>query len=172
MYPPNVRLITNATRWDTRFFELAKLVSTWSEDTGRAVGAVVVGRAQDVRSIGFNGFPRKVSGLDKDRFSRIGGEKYYWFEHAERNAIYNAARSGVVTEGCTIYSTLFPCSDCVRAIIQSGISCLKTYSPPSEDPHYRRSFEVALAMAQEAGVEIELYDGASFPSPRNQSGAM
>ncbi|MCK1642370.1 dCMP deaminase [Bradyrhizobium sp. 157] len=144
-------------KWDRRFFELCRLVATWSEDRSRKVGAVVVGPANDIRAIGFNGLPRKVDGNQQGRHSKQDGEKYYWFEHAERNAIYNAARSGISTEGCRMYSSLFPCADCVRGIIQSGIVELNTFQEPESDEFFRRSFEVARAMLKEAAVEIRIF---------------
>ena len=150
------------TNWEKRFFSLANLVSGWSEDNSRRVGAVIVGRANEVRSIGFNGLARGVSPDDKMRFSKDDGEKYYWFEHAERNAIFNAARVGTSTSGCSIYSTLFPCSDCVRAIIQSGITEINTFSPPEGDQHFRRSFEVSIQMVLEADVLIRFFDNIEF----------
>lgn len=144
-------------KWDRRFFELCHLVATWSEDKSRKVGAVIVGSANDIRAIGFNGLPRGVGALADERHSREKGEKYYWFEHAERNAIYNAARSGISTEGCRMYSSLFPCADCARGIIQSGIVELNSFEAPEADEVFRRSFEVAKTMFEEGKVQIRLF---------------
>lgn len=146
------------TRWDARFFQLTDLIASWSEDTSRKVGAVIVGEDQEIRSIGFNGLPRGVSASFPERFSRDGGEKYLWFEHAERNAIFNAARFGAALNDCLIYSNLYPCADCMRAIIQSGIKELRTYSPPPGEDYYRRSFEVSSTMASEAGLTVRYYE--------------
>ena len=125
-------------------------------DRSRKIGAVIIGVANQVISTGFNGLPRSVSANDS-RHSRDGGEKYYWFEHAERNALYNAARSGVITEGCKIYSSIFPCADCTRGIIQSGIVQLNTTLPPAEDNEFQRSFEVSIEMLLEADVELRIF---------------
>lgn len=146
------------THWDIRFFSMAQLVGSWSEDRSRKVGAVLVGQANEIRSIGFNGFPRGVAGNVEQRFSAENSEKYYWFEHAERNAIFNAARVGISTENCILYSTLFPCSDCLRALIQCGVAELNTFSPPEGDEYFQRSFEVSLEMASESGLQIKLFD--------------
>jgi dCMP deaminase len=148
---------TNMTKWDRRFFDLCNLVATWSEDRSRQVGAVIVGPSNEVRSLGFNGLPRGVSGVSDLRHASVGGEKYHWFEHAERNAIYNAARAGISTQGCRIYSSLFPCADCTRAIIQSGIVQVNTIPAPDLDKTFERSFEVATEMIKEAGIEIRLF---------------
>lgn len=158
MEHPVLKRAREPSAWDERFFSLAHLIGSWSEDKSRQIGAVVVGPAQEIRSTGFNGLPRGVSGEQQSRHSRDDGEKYFWFEHAERNAIYNAARVGIPLLGCEIYSTLFPCSECLRGIVQSGLSKLKTYAPPEGDPYYRRSFEVSLDIAWEAGLEIWVYD--------------
>jgi dCMP deaminase len=144
-------------KWDRRFFELSSLVATWSEDQSRKVGAVIVGPANDIRAIGFNGLPRRVSAQHDARHSKVDGEKYYWFEHAERNAIYNAARSGISTEGCRMYTSLFPCADCTRGIIQSGIIELNSFQAPEADEVFKRSFEVAQIMLDEAKVDVRLF---------------
>lgn len=144
--------------WDRRFFEMCALLGSWSEDRSRQVGCVIVGNANDVRALGFNGLPRGVNGGVDERHRRENGEKYYWFEHAERNAIYNAARVGTPIAGCRLYANLFPCAECVRAIIQSGIVSVHTYNPPQIDVTFSRSFEVATAMLEESGVELYVYD--------------
>jgi len=86
------------SNWDRRFFQLCELIASWSEDNGRQVGAIIVGPGNEIRSTGYNGFPRKVDAKVLQRYSRENGEKYLWFEHAERNAIYNAARYGASLE--------------------------------------------------------------------------
>lgn len=99
-----------------------------------------------------------MNGEVTSRHSREADEKYYWFEHAERNAIYNAARIGVPLEGARIYVNLFPCADCCRAVIQSGLRELNTLAPPVNDFKYLRSFEVSQEMLKEAGVAVRLFD--------------
>lgn len=148
---------TDMDKWDRRFFDICNLIASWSEERGRKVGAVIVGPANEIRSTGYNGLPRGIRSDVEHRHQKSEGEKYLWFEHAERNAIYNAARSGTSVEGCTLYSSLFPCADCVRAIIQSGISHLKTYSAPESDATFARSFEVSAEMLQEANVRVSVF---------------
>ena len=143
--------------WDTRFFSLCELISSWSEDQSRKVGAVIVGAAHEIRSTGYNGLPRGISVDPPSRHLKGDGEKYFWFEHAERNAIYNAARAGISIDGCTLYCNLFPCAECLRAIIQSGIMHLKTYIAPESDPSYQRSFQVAQEMLAETKIEVSIY---------------
>ncbi|NQW15504.1 MAG: dCMP deaminase family protein [Rhodobacter sp.] len=144
-------------KWDQRFFELCSTIAQWSEDNSRKIGAVIVGNANEIRTTGYNGLPRGVNGQVSLRHTKEFGEKYHWYEHAERNAIFNAARTGIALEGCTIYSSLFPCAECSRAIIQSGISTLKSFEPPFGDKNYERSFEVSMEMLSEAGVNVKLF---------------
>ena len=136
---------------------MADLVASWSEDRSRRVGCVIVGAANEVRSTGYNGFPRGVSAERKERHSRENGEKYLWFEHAERNALYNMLRAGVSAAGCRMYCNSFPCADCARAIVQSGISELRTFEPNMTDKRFGRHFDVALDMFKEGGVTVKFY---------------
>lgn len=106
--------------WDTYFMALAHLSSSRSKDPNTQVGAVIVDEMHRIVSIGYNGMPR---GIDETKLSweREGGfldTKYAYVVHAELNAILNASRS---VAGCTIYVSLFPCNECAKAIIQSGI---------------------------------------------------
>jgi dCMP deaminase len=153
---------TTMNKWDKRFFSLCKHVSTWSEDESRKVGSVIIGNAQEIRSTGYNGLPRGLNSDIAVRHEKLSGEKYFWYEHAERNAIYNAARIGVGLQNTTMYSSLFPCADCARAIVQSGITCLKTFKPPSDDPSYAHSFGVAEEILRESGIELITFDRDYF----------
>ncbi|MDO6726060.1 dCMP deaminase family protein [Cognatishimia sp. 1_MG-2023] len=150
--------LSQQTMWDQRFFELCDLISSWSEDESRKVGAVIVGKANEIRSTGYNGLPRGVSASDRNRQSHRDGEKYFWFEHAERNAIYNAARVGIPLDNCIIYSSVFPCADCARAIVQSGISELRSFPFPKNDKTYSKSFEVAASIFKETNLRIKLFE--------------
>lgn len=136
---------------------MADLIASWSEDQSRKVGCVIVGESNEVRSTGYNGMPRGVSADDAGRHARENDEKYLWFEHAERNAIYNMLRSGSATKNCRMYCNSFPCADCARAIIQSGISELRTYAPDLKDKKFGRHFEVALEMFKESGIQVNFY---------------
>lgn len=144
-------------KWDSRFLSLCSHIAEWSEDPSRKVGAVVVGDGHCVISTGYNGLPRGISDLHPDRFDQTSGTKYFWMEHAERNAIYNAARGGATLLNSTIYTNLFPCADCARAIIQSGIKALVTFSAPKNEERFAHSMQASLAMLHEAGVEVRDY---------------
>lgn len=114
-----------------RFIGLAGLLASWSEDCDIHVRAVIVGGNHEIRATGYNGLPHGISDQDDRRFDRVSGEKFYWAEHAEPNAINNAARIGTPLAGCTIYVNRYPCADCARAIIQTGIS--KLVCPPGPE---------------------------------------
>jgi len=141
--------------WTARFLGLCDHVATWSEDRDYHVGCVIVGPdGREVRATGYNGLPRGVLAEDETRFERASCEKFFWGEHAERNAIYNAARGGVSLQGCTLYVNRFPCADCGRAIIQTGISRVICPPIPQDDGALDYSFQVSHQMLTEAGVTL------------------
>jgi dCMP deaminase len=144
--------------WDKRFMLLAHHIASWSKERGRRVGAVIVGLDKEVRSVGFNGLPRGVRDDLEERHSRETGAKYLWSSHAERNAIYNAARIGVPLKGCVMYVPWFPCVDCAKAIIQSGISELVAYEPDYDDHKWGAEFSLVTEMLDEAKVNIRFIE--------------
>lgn len=141
-------------KWADRFLGLCDHIASWSEDRDFQVGCVIVGSGHEVRAMGYNGLPRGVSADDDSRFDRASGEKFHWIEHAERNAIYNATRAGTMLAGCTLYVNRFPCADCGRAIIQSGITCVVCPPIPQADGALDHSFQVSNTMLKEAGVTV------------------
>ena len=138
--------------WDRRFMHLARHVGNWSKDRSRKVGCVVVGPNNIVRAIGFNGFPRGLNDEADHRHQRP--TKYLWTEHAERNAIYTAAREGISLAGSTMYLPWFPCVDCARAIVQAGIVELIAMKPDLADPEWGQGFSVSIELLEEAGVTV------------------
>lgn len=138
--------------WDERFMELAIHVSAWSKDRSRQVGCVIVAADNSVRALGFNGFPRGLNDDDEDRHSRPS--KYLWTEHAERNAIYVAAKNGIPLNGCRMYLPWFPCVDCARAIVQAGLLEVVSRQPDFSDARWGEDFKVAVELLKEAGVGV------------------
>ena len=143
-------------KWDLRFVELAKHISQWSKDPSTKVGCVVVGEDREIRSTGFNGFPR---GISDDAERLINREmKYPLICHAEENAIMHAARIGVSLKGSTAYVTWPPCSRCARSLIQAGIKEV-VYSEEEEIPErWIEDFTISCEMLTEAGVIIRSVD--------------
>lgn len=155
------------SKWHKRFFALSDHISKWTEDRDFSVGAVIVDENLVIRATGYNGLPRGVSDEDDARFDRQSGEKFFWFEHAERNAIYNAARIGTPLNGCTIYVNRFPCSDCARAIIQSGIKTVYCPPKPEHDGALDHSFDVSEVLLREAGLTVLAHVDDVKDSPKS-----
>jgi len=143
-------------KWDLRFIELAKHISGWSKDPSTKVGCVVVGEDREIRSTGFNGFPR---GID-DNPERLANRetKYPLICHAEENAIMHAARIGVSLKGSTAYVTWPPCSRCARSLIQAGVKEV-VYSLEVEVPdRWQEDFKISTEMMEEAGLIVRSVD--------------
>lgn len=138
--------------WDARFMSLCLHISKWSKDPNTKYGAIIVGPRKRIASVGYNGFPR---GLDDSKVKRyMRPDKYLWIEHAERNAIYNAAEPLV---GYTLYVNGPPCAQCASAIVQSGI--IRVVMKPHRFGHERserqaKTEDVAREMMEEAKVAV------------------
>lgn len=134
---------------------MAYLIALGSKDQRTKLGAVIVGPDDEIRSTGFNSFPR---GLNDDLSERQEQpEKDFWFEHAERNAIYNAVRIGVSLKGCTLFTQRVPCEACARAIVQAGIDKVVIHQPWTEDP--RDDVPRSHQIFAECRVELEIWAG-------------
>ena len=136
--------------WDEYFMGLAHLSAMRSKDPSTQVGAVIVDQEHKVVGIGYNGLPIGCSD-DEFPWDREGGmleTKYAFVVHAELNAILNSTRD---LHGCTLYVSLFPCNECAKAIIQSGIRKI-VY----EDDKYAAADNVIASkkMLNAAGVEL------------------
>ena len=109
--------------WDQYFMGIAKLSAMRSKDPSTQVGACIVGNDKRILSIGYNGTP---NGYEDDLFpwDREGkplDTKYLYVCHAEMNAILNYRGNRKELENATVYVDLFPCNECAKIIIQSGI---------------------------------------------------
>jgi dCMP deaminase len=137
---------------EEKFLGMARLVSGQSPDPNTKNGAIITGKDGELAASGYNDFPLGVD-CTPERLERP--TKYLYLEHAERNALFFAARIGQNVEGGTLYiSTLFPCADCARAAIQSGIKKIIAPAPNVDDAKWGDQFKAALAMLKEANVEI------------------
>lgn len=144
--------------WNEYFLGIAEQVKLKSKDKNTQIGAVIVGVDREILSTGYNSFPRGLDDTIEERQERP--EKYYFMEHAERNAIYNAARVGTPIKDSSIYITSgVPCMDCARGIINSGIKkvyCKRICTTTNKDmwdEHQKRSID----MLHECGVDVIFY---------------
>lgn len=163
------------TDWDVFYINLAQLWADKSKDRSTGVGAVIVGPDMEQRSAGYNGFPRGVNDAVECRHDRP--LKYEYTEHAERNAIYNAARMGTPLKGCIMYLNWWPlpCPDCARAIIQTGITTvigpdrsfishtnttlidlINDKEPQGQPKDWDKSFDTTTHMFVEAGIDMRI----------------
>ena len=134
-----------------RLLELAIATARQSPSRPRKVGAVLV-LADGVTTLAAcNDFPAGVSDLDE---RHAHPDRLLWIEHAERNAIFAAARAGLATAGATLIATFHPCADCARAIVQAGIADLHTLAPDFADPLWGQAFRCSRAILEEGGVRV------------------
>ena len=112
----------NCLSWDETFMLVAAVIGQRSKDPNTQLGACVVDENNVIVGLGYNGFPRGCSDDSlpwrRGRELKLSETKYAYVVHAERNAIYNANKS---VRGCKIYCVLFPCNECAKTIIQTGI---------------------------------------------------
>lgn len=141
------------SKWNSRWLGLAYHYASFSEDESTKVGAVIVGDGDVQLSEAWNGLPRGVKNTP-ERNERPA--KYLYYAHAERNAIDNASRKGVSLLDATIYVTHFPCSDCAKGIIQSGISRV-FYAETIDNGNWNEHNAASSEMLGEAGVEVKQF---------------
>ena len=138
-------------KWDEYFMAIAKLSAMRSKDPNTQVGACIVGCDNRILSIGYNGAP---NGFHDDMFpwEREGemiDTKYAYVCHAELNAILNYRGSRKDLEGAKIYVDLFPCNECAKLIIQSGIKEVIYLSDKYKDTD---SVKISKKLFRECGV--------------------
>jgi dCMP deaminase len=146
--------------WDQYYLSICRVVASRSKDPNTQVGCVVVGPAHEIRTTGYNSFPRGIRDDLPERLERPA--KYLWIEHAERNAICNAARTGTPLAGCTIYVDIMPCMDCARAIVQAGISEVAVSDERMREyssDYYNEHFHMVEVLFGEAGVKVRRVPG-------------
>ena len=140
--------------WDEYFMGVALLSAQRSKDPNTQVGACIVSQDNKILSMGYNGFPK---GCSDDLFpwcreGDVYDNKYFYTTHSELNAILNYR--GTSLEGSKLYVTLFPCNECAKAIIQTGI---KTIVYDSDKYANTASVKASKRMLDAAGVEYYKY---------------
>jgi dCMP deaminase len=137
----------------SKYYQLAKYqADLFSKDPSTKVAAILLAHDTfQILSTGFNGICRKLKETE-ERWTRP--LKYKWVAHAELNAIANAARSGVKVESSICVVTMFPCVDCCKALIQSGIDTIVTEKPDMDNLRWGEDFKISLEMMEEVGIKI------------------
>lgn len=142
-------------KWDYRFLDLAKNVSSWSKDPSTQIGSVFV-KDRRILSTGYNGFPSGMS----DCTSRYNNReiKYKYIVHAEKNAIYNATHHGISLNGSTCYVYGLPvCSECAKGLIQVGTKRVICLIEKKEIPDtWLKSWKITSEFFIEAGIEFKI----------------
>ena len=139
--------------WDEYFMGVAILAAQRSKDPNTQVGACIVSNDNKILSIGYNGMPLNCSDDDFTwERDTADDNKYFYTVHSELNAILNY-RGGSL-EGSKIYVTLFPCNECAKAIIQSGIKAVIYRDDLYKDT---KEFKASKRMLKTAGVDIIEY---------------
>lgn len=144
--------------WDQYFMGVALLSQKRSKDPHTQVGATIVNPNKRIIGIGYNGFPRHI---DDDTFpwnpsEKLSESKYAYVVHAEANAILNSTSS---LEGSTLYVTLFPCNECVKLLIQSGIKEVVYY----EDKYNNTESNIAAKkMLDAASINYRRFNKIDF----------
>lgn len=131
--------------------DLAAATAPKSPNRVRQVGAALAPADGGAPIAACNTFPRGVRDLPE---RHEGDGRFVWMEHAERNAIFAAAKAGRSLAGARLATTFFPCFDCARAIVQSGITAVVTPAPAYDDPVWGQAFPRSLAILEEGGVVL------------------
>ena len=146
---------TDYISWDEYFMGIAMLSAERSKDNNTQVGACIVNRENKIVSVGYNGMPTGCSD-DEMPWERSAESaldtKYPFVCHAELNAILNCNIGNL--SGCTLYVTLFPCNECAKAIIQSGIKRVVYYQNKYADSD---AVKASCLLFRRCGVEFEEY---------------
>jgi dCMP deaminase len=140
--------------WEQYFMAVAMLSAQRSKDPNTQVGACIVDRRRRIVAVGYAGFPTGCSDdeLPWDREGAPLETKYPFVCHAELNAILNLNSADLC--GCTLYTTLFPCNECAKAIIQSGIAEVVYLSDKHSDSDSDKAARIMLDMA---GVNVRKF---------------
>jgi dCMP deaminase len=144
-------------KWDSRYLEVAKNISTWSKDPSTKIGAIIIGNRGQIVSQGYNGFPANI----KDTQFRLNNreEKYKYVIHAEMNCIYNACHSGISLQNTSLYVYGLPdCSECAKGVIQVGIKKVIMQHAFDKDSRWEEHYKLTKSMFDEVGIISARYD--------------
>lgn len=150
--------------WDQMYMNMCYEVALRSPDESTKSGCYIASMDNTPISFGYNGFPRGIEDTPERQQRPL---KYQYFEHAERNAFYNATREGKSCVGAKLYVNWMPCADCARGIIQNGIAELIVHKQGqkafkmsrNDDNFWDDDHQMVHGMFDEAGVKFRWYDG-------------
>lgn len=144
-------------KWDLRFMEIARCISTWSKDPSTKVGAIAVNDKRRITAQGYNGFP---SSLDDSRITTDDRlSKYQKTIHAEDNVIFNACNSGTSLNQSTIFIFgMYPCPDCIKGLSQVGIIRIVFQIGYSENlEKWKNDFDVSRVLMHDLDIGFTHY---------------
>lgn len=161
------RLTNMNDKWDLRFMDLAREISSWSKDRTK-IGAVAVGSNRRILSTGYNGFPRNIDD-DLQRY-KDREQKYKYVVHAEQNCIYNACFNGISLQSSTLYVWGLPvCNECAKGIIQVGIERVVLPDNVFGSETWNQRFLITKDMFAEANVKITILVDYGISEPLDLS---
>ena len=136
-----------------KYFKLSKhLADLFSKDPDKKVGCLILSKeTYRILATGINGFPRHLSDT-KERWERTN--KSLYVIHAEQNAIANSANSGTSIDNSIAIINMFPCKECAKILIQSGVKTIVTVQPNINHIRWGESSKISLEMFTEVGIEI------------------
>lgn len=146
------------------FMQTVYNVASLSKDPRTKIGAVLV-KDNDIISVGYNNFPRKIQDLEERYNDRE--IKHSLVVHAEANAIYNAARKGISTKDSILFTQGVPCSQCTKSVIQAGCSKIVVHKQWPNLVHceqWVKSIDLSKMLIDEAGITLEWFDHQLYTS--------
>jgi len=141
-------------KWDKRFMNVAREISTWSKDPSTKIGAIIVNDERRILATGYNGFPKGIEDTDERLYNKE--QKYTRVIHAEMNALMNALYNGVSVKDSTLYVWGLPvCSECAKNVIQAGIKRVVIPDYEVIDLRWEKVWLTkSQPMFEEAGLQI------------------
>jgi dCMP deaminase len=133
----------------------AQAVAAHSPNRVRQVGCALITADGAQRIFACNTFPDGVRDIPE---RHEGDGRFIWMEHAERNALFEATKRGVATRGAAMATTLYPCIDCARAIVQCGVAQLIAPAPDFSEPSWGEAFRISAVILAEGGVRFTAAD--------------
>ena len=152
-YPRELVRLYKLTKRDKEILKTVDQTAALSKDSTQ-VGAVITSESKEILITAWNSFPPSVK-VNEKRTKRP--DKYLYTEHAERYGIYTAGRVGMSLVDTLMYLRWFPCADCARAIVLSGIKELYCTFPDTTNETWGKSFVAALDILKESNIKLLFY---------------